>query len=51
VPALVTTALQVVITKLKLNKSRKEILERKARKPTDKGKFTEAEVSNLGGVD
>nr|QAA11217.1 ribosomal protein L26 [Vischeria sp. CAUP Q 202] len=43
---------KVVITKLKSNKSRKAILERKARKPAgDKGKFTEADVSNLGGVD
>nr|QAA11204.1 ribosomal protein L26 [Characiopsis acuta] len=44
---------KVVITKLKLNKSRKAILDRKARKPSDKGKgkFTEADVSNLGGVD
>nr|QAA11219.1 ribosomal protein L26 [Trachydiscus minutus] len=43
---------KVIITKLKLNKSRKAILERKARTSADKskGKFTEADV-NLAGVD
>nr|QAA11205.1 ribosomal protein L26 [Eustigmatophyceae sp. Mont 10/10-1w] len=44
---------KVVITKLKMNKSRKAILERKARKSDAdkaKGKFTEADV-NLAGVD
>ena len=42
-----------MITKLKLNKSRKEILERKARTGDKggKGKFTEADVANMGGVD
>nr|QAA11216.1 ribosomal protein L26 [Monodopsis sp. MarTras21] len=45
-------ASKVVITKLKLNKSRKEILERKARTgEKSKGKFTEADVANMGGVD
>nr|QAA11203.1 ribosomal protein L26 [Eustigmatophyceae sp. Bat 8/9-7w] len=44
---------KVIITKLKLNKSRKAILERKARTSAadkSKGKFTEADV-NLAGVD
>lgn len=43
---------QVVISKLKINKARKEILERKKREtPAEKkGKFTEADV-NLAGVD
>nr|QAA11207.1 ribosomal protein L26 [Eustigmatophyceae sp. Chic 10/23 P-6w] len=41
---------KVIVTKLKLNKSRKAILERKARVSKDKGKFTEADV-NLAGVD
>nr|QAA11206.1 ribosomal protein L26 [Eustigmatophyceae sp. Ndem 8/9T-3m6.8] len=44
---------KVIITKLKLNKSRKAILERKARTSAadkNKGKLTEADV-NLAGVD
>jgi large subunit ribosomal protein L26e len=46
-------ASKVHITKLKMNKARKEILERKARTgAAGKGKVTEAEVgSNMGGVD
>jgi len=46
-------ASKVHITKLKLNKARKEILERKARTGAgSKGKVTEAEVgANMGGVD
>lgn len=49
----VMKSIQVIITKLKLNKSRKAILERKARTSAadkNKGKFTEADV-NLAGVD
>lgn len=47
---------KVVITKLKTNKSRKAILERKKRESAaekGKGKFTDADVAgaNLGGVD
>ncbi len=46
-------ASKVHITKLKLNKARKEILERKARSGAGgKGKVSEAEVgANMGGVD
>nr|QAA11218.1 ribosomal protein L26 [Pseudellipsoidion edaphicum] len=47
---------KVVITKLKTNKARKAILERKKRESAadkGKGKFTESDVAdaNLGGVD
>jgi ribosomal protein uL24 len=45
-------ASKVVITKLKLDKSRKSILERKNRKLRgSKGKFPEASLDNLAGVD
>lgn len=44
-------ASKVQITKLKINKARKEILERKNRGDKGKGKISEAEVANMGGVD
>ena len=44
-------ASKVQITKLKINKARKEILERKGRGGADKGKFSQSEVENMGGVD
>ena len=45
-------ASKVMITKLKLNKARKEIIDRKARTAGGKkGKFSEGEVANMGGVD
>jgi large subunit ribosomal protein L26e len=44
-------ASKVQITKLKLNKARKEILDRKGRGGAAKGKFSDAEVANMGGVD
>lgn len=44
-------ASKVQITKLKLNKARKEILDRKGRAGAGKGKFSDAEVANMGGVD
>lgn len=45
-------ASNVVITKLKIDKSRKAILERKNRKSTDKSKAKLSDISdNLAGVD
>lgn len=44
-------ASKVQITKLKLNKARKEILDRKGRGAVGKGKFSQSEVENMGGVD
>lgn len=44
-------ASKVQITKLKINKARKEILERKGRGGAGKGKFSQSEVENMGGVD
>ena len=47
-------ASNVTITKLKLDKSRKAILERKNRlkdAAKGKGKYTEADVGNMAGVD
>ncbi|KAJ0400679.1 hypothetical protein P43SY_005452 [Pythium insidiosum] len=43
-------ASKVVITKIKLDKDRKKILERKNRASSDKGKFTEADVQ-MANVD
>jgi len=47
-------ASNVTITKLKLDKSRKQILERKNRQRESvksKGKYSEADINNLAGVD
>ena len=41
---------KVIITKLKLDKDRKALLERKNKLNASKGKFTDAEV-NMAGVD
>ena len=45
--------MQVVITKLKIDKDRKALLERKAkgRQDKNKGKFSESEVQAMNDVD
>ena len=44
-------ASKVVVTKLKIDKDRKSLLERKRGSKGDKGKFTEQEVEAMNNVD
>lgn len=44
-------ASKVIVTKLKMDKDRKELLQRKAGAKGDKGKFTEQEIQAMENVD